>query len=611
MNEQSNLERVAADQPIGGVVPGFLKIVSTEEMAAIEKRSDEQGLFYAEMMENAGRSVAEVIADEMPYVEGLNVLILAGPGNNGGDGLVCARYLHEMGSTARVYLWNRRTDLEHDYEGHFARLMDLGVESASVDGDENGSILADWLEEADVVVDALLGTGSNRPIEGDLADLLDAVNASQAEGIEEEEVFFLLAVDVPTGIHADTGEMDPHALHADMTVTLGFAKQGLFRFPGTGHVGQIVVADIGMDPALCQSQRFSLSQSHVAGLLPARPAQSHKGSFGKILVIAGSINYPGAAYLSGAGAARSGAGLVTLAVPQPVWAVVAPQLPEATWLLLPQEMGVINENGINLVNKELSTYTALLLGPGLGQEESTREFVKRLLAQEKREAKSVLPGSFKAQLAAKVDQVGMLVEQAAENAEERAEAFGLDAEAASLPFGMKRRKAKQEAGDDTGGLPPLVIDADGLNLLAKLENWPSLLPAHTILTPHPAEMARLCGVDVADVLADPWGMAQEKAAAWNAVVLLKGPYTVIAGPDGRMAVLPVATPALATGGTGDVLAGLIAGLLSQGLAGFDAACLGAWLHGRAGEVLEAEIGPAGSLAGDLLPILPEMMNGLR
>lgn len=611
MNEQSNLEVTAPNEPIHGAVPGFLKIVFTQEMAAIEKQSDEQGLSYAEMMENAGRAVAEVIADEMPYVEGLSVLILAGPGNNGGDGLVCARYLHEMDASVRVYLWNRRTDPEHDYEGHFARLMDLGIASASAEADENGSILADWLAEADVVVDALLGTGSNRPIEGGLADLLEAVNASQAEGEAQEEVFYLLAVDVPTGVHADTGEADPHALRAEMTVTLGFAKQGLFRFPGTEHAGQIVVADIGMDPDICQSQRFSLSHSHVTGLLPARPARSHKGDFGKALVIAGSINYPGAVYLSGAGAARSGAGLVTLAVAQPVWAAVAPQFPEATWLLLPHEMGVINENAVNLVNKEIAKYNALLLGPGLSQEETTKDFVKRLLAQEQREAKSVLPGSFKAQLAAKVDQVDMLVEQAAAGAAERAEAFGLDAEAASLPFGMKRRKAKPEAGEESGGLPPLVIDADGLNLLAKLENWPSLLPPQTILTPHPAEMARLCGVEVAEITADPWSVAQEKAGAWNAVVLLKGPYTVIAGPDGRMAVLPVATPALATGGTGDVLAGIITGLLAQGLAPFDAACLGAWLHGRAGEALEAEIGPAGALAGDLLPLLPEMMNGLR
>ncbi len=221
--------------------------------------------------------------------------------------------------------------------------------------------------------------------------------------------------------------------------------------------------------------------------------------------------------------------------------------------------------------------------------------MRLLLTRQHRVARSVLPGSFK-----------RLGEAVAEIEEEAGEIV------ASLPFGPLRRKGSSSAATEVPDLPPLVIDADGLNNLAKLEDWPALLPAHTILTPHPVEMARLCGLDdVADVTRRPWELAREKAAAWNAIVLLKGPYTAIAHPDGRVAILPVATPALATAGTGDVLAGSITGFLAQGLDMFDAACLGAWIHGRAGEMCEEEIGPAGVMASDLLPYLPLAMNELR
>jgi NAD(P)H-hydrate epimerase len=265
-------------------------------------------------------------------------------------------------------------------------------------------------------------------------------------------------------------------------------------------------------------------------------------------------------------------------------------------------VGVISENAVNLVNQKLSGYSALLLGPGLGQEETTRNFVRLLLARASRAGRSVLPGSFKRLADAEASEHE--VSQTGEH--EGAEGT------VSTPFGPMRRSSRLAVPDEMPILPPLVIDADGLNNLAQIENWPELLPQAVILTPHPAEMARLCGLESAkEVTARPWELAREKAAAWKAVILLKGPYTVIAHPDGRLAVLPVATPALATAGTGDVLAGTITGFLAQGLEPYDAACLGSWIHGRAGELCEEEIGPAGVLAGDLLPFLPVAMNELR
>ncbi len=580
-------------------IPAHLKIVSVEEMRKMEQESDAAGVSYAEMMENAGQAVSDAIAGEFPFADETQVLVLAGPGNNGGDGLVCARYLSEGGYNVRVYLWNRRTDSEHDYEDHFAKLMAMGVESGRIDEDPDLVLLEEWLYEADVVVDALLGTGANRPIEGELADLLGRIALVQEERRAEEEPFTIVAVDTPSGLNGDSGEVDPHTLAADITVTFAFAKRGHFLFPGADILGQLIVADIEIDPALAENvTTFALDPHYVAHLLPERSRNSHKGSFGKAMAIVGSVNFTGAAYLTLASMARSGAGLVTGAVPHPVWVPVATALSEPTWILLPHEMGVVSEGAVNLVHQKLGGYDALLLGPGLGQEETTRTFIRHLLSGENRTTRSVLGGSFQ-RMTVKGETDG------------ETESVG-ESEATATPFGMMRRSNRAVTSDEIPALPPIVIDADGLNNLAKLDNWPELLPEKVVLTPHPAEMARLCGLDsVSDVTGRAWDLAREKAAAWKAVILLKGPYTVIAHPDGRLAVLPVATPALATAGTGDVLAGAVTGFLAQGLDPFDAACLGAWIHGRAGEFCEDEIGLAGVLAGDLLPYLPAAMNELR
>jgi ADP-dependent NAD(P)H-hydrate dehydratase / NAD(P)H-hydrate epimerase len=578
-------------------IPSHLKIVSVEEMQEMEAQSDNAGHSYAEMMEQAGHAVANAITDEFPIAEETTVLVLAGPGNNGGDGLVCARYLHEMGYPVCVYLWKRRTDPEHDYEEHFARLQELGVESARLDDDEGFIQFEEWLDEATVVVDALLGTGANRPIEGELAELLDRVAAARPRHVDDEEVLNIIAVDTPSGLNCDTGEVDPHTVHADATVTFGFAKQGQFRFPGADILGQLVVADIGLDPALAEEiQTFALDPHYLQDLLPERKRDSHKGTYGKAMAIVGSVNYTGAAYLCCASIGRVGAGLVTGALPQPVWLPIATALPEPTWLLLPHELGVISEGAATLINEKLDDYDALLLGPGLGQEETTRNFIRLLLSREARVARSVLPGSFK-----------RLASAESVNEEENQQE-----ELVNTPFGPVRRGSRAKIATEIPKLPPMVIDADGLNNLAKIENWTDLLPEQVVLTPHPAEMARLCGLEsVKEVTARRWELAREKAAEWNAVVLLKGPYTVIAHPDGRLAVLPIATAALATAGTGDVLAGSITGFLAQGLDPFDAACLGSWISSRAGEMCEEEIGPAGTLAGDVLSFLPTAMNELR
>ncbi len=577
-------------------IPHHLKIISVAQMQELERAANEGGHSYAQMMERAGVALAKVIVGEFPAAEDTPVLVLVGPGNNGGDGLACPRPLHDAGYPVRVYIWQRRTEPEHDYQEHFGQLAARGVESLRADADADFTALAEWLHRAALVVDSLLGTGSNRPIDGVLANLLEQVGEVRQQRQQESEdgagPLRVVAVDCPSGMDCDTGALDEHAVAEDSTVTFAYAKHGHFHFPAANFLGQLVVVDIGIAPALADEiQTFALAAAYVAPLLPVRNRVSHKGSFGKAMAIVGSVNYPGAAYLSCAAIGRAGAGLVTGAVPQPVWVPVATALAEATWLLLSHEMGVINEDAVATINEKIGGYQALLLGCGLSHENATVDFVRCFLTRTRSGRSSVLPTPF--QTGASEDEEGDAILQALP----------------ATPFGAIRRRSQLPAA--TPSLPPTVIDADGLNCLALIDNWPELLPHPAILTPHPAEMARLCGLDVDAVRAQAWQLAQEKAAAWNAVVLLKGPYTVIAHPDGRLAVLPVATPALATAGTGDVLAGTITGLLAQGLDAFDAACLGAWLHGRAGELCEEEIGPGGVIASDLLGYLPVVMNELR
>jgi hydroxyethylthiazole kinase-like uncharacterized protein yjeF len=554
-----------------------LKIVTTDEMRRIETDADAGGLSYDQMMENAGRAVAEAI-DEWIGAEGVRVLVLVGPGNNGGDGLVVARHLNEMGATANIYVWKRETEGDNNWELALAR--DIPVTLMADDADFG--TLRSLLAEADVVVDALLGTGVTRPIQGDLKRLLDetrtAIRQRQqpvdrplvapAEGVALVDSPLVVALDVPSGLNSDDGALDPAALPANLTVTLAAVKRGHVIFPGAGAVGKLVVGDIGIPADLYADITLEMATpAQIIGMLPHRLAGSHKGTFGKALVIAGSVNYTGAAYLAAGSATRVGTGLVTLAPPQPIFPIVAARLVEATYLLLPHDMGVLAPGAVNILSEKVGNYDALLLGPGVGQEKPTEEFLGQFLGGQEAVRKS------------------------------------------KVGFGRQKDVDAESPADVE--FPPLVVDADGLNFLAKLENWWERLPPQTILTPHPGEMARLMDGEIAEVQADRLGCASEMAARWGHVVVLKGAHTVITAPDGRIAVLPFANPAMATAGSGDVLAGAVVGMRAQGLPPFEAALVGAYLHGLAGELARDAIGDAGVVAGDLMGLLPLAISRLR
>ena len=562
----------------------MIKIVSVEEMQAIERATDAAGVSYDQMMQHAGRAVAEVVRGLLgEQAADRRVVVLVGPGNNGGDGLVAARILkEETEATVGCYLLKPRDE----DDPVFAAARDAGVFIALSEDDQRWRVLKNLVGNADVIVDALLGTGARLPVRDNLKKLLKHVASTIQKRRDEAEeqarrliwpavpssggsaAPLIVAVDCPSGLDCDTGEIDPSALPADITVTFAAAKRGQLTFPGAAAIGELVVADIGTPASLEEVQSINLelaTADGVGGFLPPRPPDSHKGTFGRAVVLAGSVNYTGAAALAGQAAYRVGAGLVTMAVPQAIYPILAAHMTETTWLLLPHDMGVINTAALEVFRRELGQVDALLIGPGLGREEETEGFLRGLLLGEEQAHRG---------------HIGFMARTEEESLSDR--------EGADLPSA-------------------LVVDADGLNLLARIENWWELLPSGTVLTPHPGEMARLTGLEREAIQADRFGVAAQKAAEWDCVVVLKGAYTVIAAPDGRIVVLPFATDALATAGTGDVLAGCIVGLMAQGVASFEAAVAGGYLHGLAGRLAGERLTGRAVVAGDVLAAIPEAL----
>ncbi len=547
-----------------------MHVVTVEQMRAIEKETDALGITYAQMMENAGRSVAQVIQDWID-VSGRSVLALVGPGNNGGDALVAGRHLALAGAQVAFYLFKPRGQ----DDPNLALVLEKGLPVVLATDDETGQELERLALAADVVVDGLLGTGVNRPLQGGIKKVLQRCKQLVADNrrrrleahprqvipadasIWPEFLPLVVAVDCPSGLNCDTGEIDPSALPADLTVTLALPKVGHLRFPGAEAVGDLVVVDIGCPEGLDSLDTVELqvaTAGEVRGLFSPTPLDAHKGTLGKTMIVAGSLNYTGAAALAAEGAYRIGAGLVTLAIPSAIHGALASILVEPTYVLLPHRSGAISEGAVEVLLDSLEGYGALLIGPGLGRDEKTGQFLKDLLNQERPAAKG------------------------------------------RIGFALAR---DQQSAREKQVLPPLVVDADGLNLLSEMNDWQALLPPGAILTPHPGEMARLLQVNRDQVAEDRIGVAKRAAVEWGQTIVLKGAFTVVAGPDGRTTIIPYANPALATAGSGDVLAGAIAGLVAMGWEAFPAAEAGAYLHAAAGQRASDELGQRGVMAGDL------------
>lgn len=499
-----------------------MRILSAEAMREVDRCAiEELGIPSLVLMENAAIGVADAIGEV--YEEAESAAIFCGPGNNGGDGLALARHLAVRGYDVQVFLVAGRRGMRGDAEVQLGICRRQGLAIQEV-ADEDGVVEAlEEAREADLIVDALFGTGLSKPLEGMLADLVQGLNDLPVPRV---------AVDLPSGLNGSRSEpLGPH-VEADLTVTFAAPKIAHVFPPASESVGELVVTDLGIPPELVEEAEEEGGPLHLlvgeelSGLLPERKPGTHKGDYGHALILAGSPGKAGAAILAARAAVRSGAGLVTAAVPEAILGVV--DLGSIESMTLPL-------SALEQVLEATAGKSVLAMGPGLGQERETFEAIRRI--------------------------------------------------AREVPL-------------------PLVLDADGINAFAGRASELAGRSAETVLTPHPGELGRLLGMSTSEVQADRLAAARRAAAEAEAVVVLKGYRTLVATPGGEVHVNPTGNPGMATGGTGDILTGLIAGLLAQGLGALDAARLGVYLHGLAGDLAAARTGEAALAAGDLLTYLP-------
>lgn len=525
------------------------KLVSVTEIRKIEQQADEKGLSFAKMMENAGLGLAKVIRS---MFEPATITGLVGPGNNGGDTLVALAALAKAGWKSKAYLVRPRASDDPLIKW----LIEVGGEIITSEQDDSFKQLDECIRSSQVLLDGVLGTGIKLPLRPDIATLLKRISDRKSRA-------FVIAVDCPSGVDCDSGEAASECIPADLTVCMAAIKIGLLRFPAYSLTGKLHVVDIGLSSNIkewASIQRNVVTCDDVAKVIPQRIINAHKGTFGTALIVAGSINYPGAALLAAKAAYRIGSGLVRLAVPGVIHGALAGHLPEATWLILPGETGVISENAIKVLMDNLGKTTAMLLGPGWGMEDTTEGFLRRLLGCEVKTGIGFAP--------------------------------------------IANQDKKPEVN-----LPPLVLDADGLKHLAAIPDWFKKLPEGTILTPHPGEMSQLCGLDIKEIEENRLEIAEVYAKKWGCILVLKGALTIVAAPDSRTNVIPIATAALARAGTGDVLAGIITGMLAQGVTPFEAAYASAWIHGQAGILAKKRLGHAAAvLAGDVIDSISEVLS---
>ncbi len=503
-------------------------VVTATEMRALDAWTIAHHTPGPVLMERAGEGAARVLAAHWPKAGG-QVVVCCGTGNNGGDGFVLARHLRRVRYGAEVWLVGRRDDLRGD-----AAAMAARWEGAVTTIESPGQVeaLCRRLERAGIVVDALLGTGLKAPVAGTLATVIDAINAAGKP---------VLAIDIPSGLSADTGHPLGATVRADVTATFAFPKVGQVMYPGAELCGRLEVVDIGIPPeAIAEVEpRMRLLEAHDVGcLLPRRARDAHKGTFGHVLIVAGSRGKTGAALLAAAATARAGAGLTTLAAPAALLPVVEGHVREVMCEPLPDGL---DTGAAPALDRLLAGRAAVVCGPGLGQAEGARAIVHHVV-----------------------------------------------------------RHART----------PLVLDADGLNAIAGTAVLRER-PAPTIVTPHPGEMARLLGCSTTEVQADRVATARRFAAAHDVVTVLKGARTVIAAPGGGVAISPTGNPGMGSGGMGDVLSGILGGLLAQGLDAMAAASLGVFAHGAAADAVAARRGEVGLLAGDLLDELPPTIARLQ
>jgi NAD(P)H-hydrate epimerase len=506
-------------------------IVTAAEMQEMDRQTITVfGIPGRVLMENAGRGATWFLLEQFSELAQKRVGVLAGRGNNGGDGTVIARYLSQRGICVTVYLLAERSKVKGDAAANLKLLDPLGVPVIELPEENAFRDHRPDLRREDLWIDAILGTGLTSTVRGYFKTVIEFVNSL------DRPVF---AVDIPSGLHADTGQPCGSCIRAAATATFGLAKTGHMIYPGAEYSGKLKVIDIGIPRHVIEAvgpKQFLLTAQQLRTALKPRSPSAHKGHAGHVLVVAGSPGKTGAAAMTAMSAVRCGAGLVTLGIPAGLNTVIEAQVVEAmTQPLAETPAGVLGESALEDILVMLEGKTCLALGPGLGQAAQTRKLVHALI-----EASPV----------------------------------------------------------------PMVVDADGLNLIAGATDILKRRGAAMILTPHPGEMARLSGRSVAQIQGDRIEAAREFACRHEVHLVLKGARTVIAHPDGSVFVNPTGNAGMASGGMGDVLTGAVAGFLAQGYTPETASHMGVYLHGAAADSLAEKWAPWGYLATEVMAALP-------
>ncbi|MBI5682541.1 MAG: NAD(P)H-hydrate dehydratase [Deltaproteobacteria bacterium] len=484
------------------------------------------------LMENAGRGAAEIILRR--YGGNMQkVSIFAGKGNNGGDGFVIARHL-SGGAEITVYLIGEESQVKGDAKTNLEIWEKMDGRIYAVKTADDIKKHASQIRHSHLLVDAIFGTGLENAITGIHRKVIEFINSIGKP---------VAAIDVPTGLDASTGNVLGACVKADITITMTLPKLGLFIYPGAAHAGEVEIVDIGIPKKLIDEAGIkyeTIAPDFIKGVLKKRPENSHKGSFGHLLVLAGSVGKTGAAAMTCLGAMRVGTGLVTLGIPKSLNNIMEKKLTEVMTEPLPETkaktMGSMSFDKIKALSLDKE---AIAIGPGLTTNSDIKELVIKLVQKIK---------------------------------------------------------------------IPMVIDADGVNVLRGVLDILKDANAPIVLTPHPGEMAKLLGISARDVQSDRINIASKAATKNNVIVVLKGARTLIAEPSGRVYINMTGNSGMATAGTGDVLTGIIAGFIAQGYSSIDAARLGVYLHGLAGDCVTEKIGKIGMLATDLLKSLPNVLN---
>jgi len=510
----------------------MIQVLSAAQIKALDQAAVKAGIPASTLMENAGRGLAEKVRENTP---GKRVVTVSGKGGNGGDALVAARLLCMMGFTVRAFTLSPIDELAETTQER-AKLLEGSFPGRLHPLEEGLRELERALSAADCVIDGLLGIGVDRPLSGRYRAAVQAINRADAMRV---------AVDLPTGIPADSGKIIGEAVHADLTIAMAAYKPAHLLYPARSLCGRIEVVPVGYPTKLWEGVTpvaYVTDSNWVRARLPGRSPAGHKGTFGRVLIVAGSLGMSGAAIFAAQGALRAGAGLVTVACPEVILPIVASAVPEALTIPLPHTDGHLGPEALSALEDALSHADAVAIGPGLGRAPETGRLVRALLPT--------------------------------------------------------------VAG-------PVVLDADGLFAISGHLEAVESIAGHAVLTPHPGEMARLVGRPIPELEADRIEVARAFAREHGVVLLLKGRPTAIGTSDGQVFLNPTGNTGLATGGSGDVLTGIIAGLLGGGASPEEAAVIGAYLHGYGADYLTRDRAERAIIPSDLIQALPFVVKELE